>query len=493
MLCKPVIMVKRNAFLLFISLLMVGSPTIAQDSLLLLRSDGINIPGLKVAGLHYTKWKAFNKMGLSQNAGVPDTPVKKRFGRAAGGLMLGEMTPLLVDRYIRNMDYARISFRTVGKNLSPGSWSWDGDGFTTNQFGHPYHGSLFFNAFRVNGYGFWQSSYAVFAGSYLWETFAENQAPAPNDFINTGFGGIIMGEMTYRLSNMIVNNRRRGFRRQASEVLAFIINPMNGISRVADGKWGKITANSVQRDSSKMYTEFDIGLRKYRFNNGNGNFGLYAHLKFLYGSPYENYKTPFSNIYINTEFGRDDSSLINMVNIHGSVMGWPLSSRQKYQHLLLLTANYDYIRNQAFFYSGQSMKLNLHSTFNLSPKLKINTTAGASLVLLASVPNPRLYKGRYYDYCSGVGFSGSGTIGFANHFFYSINYRGGWLKTINGNSSHYFLHTITSELRYSFLDGFSLCAEPGYFSLQGYYKQYGEITNVYPYLRVSARYSFNIK
>ncbi len=228
--------------------------------------------------MHHTRWKAFSKMELLQNAGVTDTLVKKRFGRSAGGLMLGEMTPLLVDRYIRNMDYARISFRTVGNNLSPGSWSWDGDGFTTNQFGHPYHGSLFFNAFRVNGYSFWQSSYAVFAGSYLWETFAENQSPAPNDFINTGFGGIIMGEMTYRLSNMIVNNRRRGFRRQASEVFAFIINPMNGLNRIADGKWGKITANSIQRDSSDMYTEFDIGLRKYRFNNGNGNFGLYAHL-----------------------------------------------------------------------------------------------------------------------------------------------------------------------------------------------------------------------
>ncbi len=182
-----------------------------------------------------------------------------------------------------------------------------------------------------------------------------------------------------------------------------------------------------------------------------------------------------------------------MVNIHGSVMGWPFSSRQKNNHLLLLTANYDYIRNQAFFYSGQSMKLNLHSTFSLTSKLTINTTIDASLVLLASVPNPRLYKGRYYDYCSGAGFSGSGTIGLANHFFYSINYRGGWLKTINGNSSHYFLHTIISELRYSFLNGFSICAEPGYFSLQGYYKQYGEITNIYPYLRVSARYSFNIK
>ena len=343
----------------------------------------------------------------------------------------------------------QISLSNLADNLKPASWTWDGDGFTTNQFGHPYHGSLFFNAFRVNGYNFWESSLAVFAGSYLWETAAENQPPAPNDLINTGFGGIILGEMTYRLSNKMVDNHSWGFRRQAGEVLGFMINPVNGFNRIIDGRWGKISVNSTERDSSIIYTEFDIGMRKFKANNKDGNFGMYGHLKILYGTPFENYKTPFSNINITTEFGKDDSSKINIVNIYGSLMGWRIfESKEKYRHQLLLTANYDYIRNKAFFYSAQSLKFNLQSVFNLKHTLKINTTIGAGLILLATVPDPYLYKSRYYDYCSGVGFNGSCTFGIANHFFYSINYRGVWLKTINGNSSRFFLHAITSELRY---------------------------------------------
>ena len=133
---------------------------------------------------------------------------KKYFSRAAGELVLAQAAPFLFDRYITRKAYARISFGSIGHNLQPSSWTWDDDGFQTNQIGHPFHGSLFFNAFRSNGYSFWQSVPAAFAGSYIWETFAENQAPSPNDFINTGFGGIVLGEMTHRMSARLVNNNR---------------------------------------------------------------------------------------------------------------------------------------------------------------------------------------------------------------------------------------------------------------------------------------------
>jgi hypothetical protein len=98
---------------------------------------------------------------------LSDTVLKKRFDRGAWNLMVSEATPLLFDRYIHNEDYARISFQTVGNNLSLSSWTFDNDPFVTNQFGHPFHGSLFFNTLRTNGYSFWQSLPATFVGSYL--------------------------------------------------------------------------------------------------------------------------------------------------------------------------------------------------------------------------------------------------------------------------------------------------------------------------------------
>ncbi len=424
---------------------------------------------------------------------VDSVHIKKRFWLGAGELLLSEATPWIVDNNIRKVDYTHISWQTVKYNLSPTSWAWDNDAFTTNQFGHPYHGSLFYNSFRSNGYTFWQSVPASFAGSYLWETFAENQPPAPNDFINTGFGGITLGEMTYRLANKIINNRSRGLKRQISEVFALLINPVNGLTRIIDGRWGKVMGNSTERDSSNVYTEFDLGVRKFKVDNSNGSFGFYAHVRLLYGTPFENYETPFSNISVNAELGKDDSSKLNIISAYGSIRGWRINEKENVQHLLMISMNYDYINNESFFYSAQSIKLNLFSSFKMSHGFTINTSVGAGPVILAAVPDSLQYEGRNYDFCTGIGFHANFTLSIANHLFYTINYRGGWLKTINGNATDYFLHTVTSELRYMLMDGISICAEPGYFNLHANYKNYPDVDRSYPYLRISCRYSLNVQ
>jgi hypothetical protein len=209
----------------------------------------------------------------------------KNFGRSALYLGLAEATPFVFDRYIMNKDYAKISFQSIGDNLKLSSWAWDDDGFQTNQFGHPYHGSLFFNAFRVNGYSFWQSAAATVTGSYIWETVAENQAPSPNDFINTSFGGIILGEMTFRLANRIVSNQQTGFRKQAGEVIGFLLNPMNGLKRISTRQWGKTNQDTTNRDESEIVAEFELGIRKFRTINDhivNRKTGPYGRIKLFY-------------------------------------------------------------------------------------------------------------------------------------------------------------------------------------------------------------------
>jgi len=417
-----------------------------------------------------------------------DTTIRPRFKRAAFQLGLAELIPFTVDRYIRNVDYAHISFGSVGHNLMPSSWSWDDDAFGTNQFAHPYHGSQFFSAFRANGYSFWQAAPATLAGSYIWETVAEKQYPAPNDFINTSFGGIVLGEMTYRLSNQIVNNHTRGFKRQFSEILALMVNPMNGFNRILDGKWGKVDRNTRERDSTQVNAEFDIGARRFSADH-HGKTAVYGHIRLLYGTPFENYRTPFSNISINGEFSSDDSSKVNMVSVYGSLAGWWIHESLHGRHLATLSANYDYIHNEAFFYSAQSVKVNLFSEFNAGRKLRVTSAAGGGPVLLAAVPDQYLFKGRNYDYTAGGGVYANIGITVLDHFFYRLNYRGGLLKTINGNQSHYALQALTSEFGYRFRGQLSVCAEPGYFYLHGFYKQYDDVMAKYPYIRLSMRYS----
>jgi hypothetical protein len=422
----------------------------------------------------------------------PDTVRKKHFGRAALFLGIAELTPFIYDRYVVKADYAMISWSSTAHNLKPSSWEFDDDEFTTNQFGHPYHGSMFFTSFRANGYSFWQSVPATAAGSYLWETFAENQPPSPNDFINTTFGGVVIGEMTYRLSNKIINNTTTGFKRQANEVLAFLISPMNGLTRIVDGKWGKVSTNTALHDSTKISGQIDLGFREYNVNNNspfqNSSKGWYAHVKLIYGDPDEGYEKPFSNFVVNAEVGKDDSTALNMVSIYGSLTGWELKSTDNVQHLLILSANYDYIHNAAFFYGGQSVKFNLFSKFKIDNGMFINTAFGAGGILLAGVPDPYTYRGRNYDYESGLAFNAGGTIAVDHKLYYSINYRGGWMWTINGNKSSYLLHNITNELSYYVVKDIAVVAEAGYIRLNGNYTNLPDIDKKYPYFKAAVRY-----
>ncbi|HEY0244665.1 MAG TPA: DUF3943 domain-containing protein [Mucilaginibacter sp.] len=431
---------------------------------------------------------------------INDTSLnKKRFGRASIQLGLAEVLPWTFDKFLKRAPYANISFKSAAHNLKPSSWTWDQDNFQTNQFGHPYHGSLFYSAFRANGYSFWQAAPATFVGSYLWETFGEKDPPAPNDLINTGFGGVVLGEMTYRLSNKIINKHRRGFRRQLDEVLALLINPMNGLTRILDGKWGKVANPNIitidEEDSSEIGAEFDMGLRKFNNNDisvlKTGHLGWYGRARLLYGTPYENYKTPFSNISITAEFGQDDSTKVNIISVYGSLTGWLIQSTSSVKHLAIISANYDYIHNSAFFYGGQSVKLNLFSEFVLDKGIKLNTAVGAGPVILAAIPDPYIFNGRNYDYGPGFAINGSAGLNIDGHLFYSVNYRGGWMETLNGNSSHYFLHTVTTEFSYMFIKGLAVSAEAGYFALNGTYKNYPDQDKRYPYLRTSLRYSVN--
>lgn len=421
----------------------------------------------------------------------------KHLGRAFIELGISEVVPFTLDK-LAGKDYVNISWKSTAYNLNPGHWAWDNDPFQTNQFGHPYHGSLFFNAFRTNGYSFWQSVPAAFAGSYLWETFAENQAPAPNDFINTSFGGIILGEMTFRMSNKIVNNHTRGFHRQMSEVVALLVCPTNGLNRILDGKWGRYSNNTLEVDSSKVSAEFDLGYRKFGANNqslfsSSSHSGWYAHAKLLYGTPYENFRKPFTNIIINAEVGRDDSTAINIISVYGSLTGWQLNNSEDVKHLLVLSANYDYIHNVAFFYGGESVKFNLYSLFQPYKKLKINTILNAGPILLAAIPSPYLVNGRNYDYGSGFSYGAGTKIGLADKIFATANYNGAYTHTLNGSQSHYFLHTLSTEFSYMPIKGISANAELGYFSLEGHYRQHPDVDRSYPYLKISARWAVNIR
>ena len=162
-------------------------------------------------------WTPLNKDSLFYLEDVEKTR-EKHFWRAGTEWVLIQAVPATFNRFIRKDPYSYITFKNFFSHLKLSAWKWDDNQFSTNQVDHPYHGQLYFNSFRSNGYNFYQSSLAAVAGSFIWETAGETQAPAINDFINTSFGGIILGEMTHRVSRNILARNRSGYNRVGTKL-----------------------------------------------------------------------------------------------------------------------------------------------------------------------------------------------------------------------------------------------------------------------------------
>ncbi len=425
-----------------------------------------------------------------------DVVPKKRFWPASGELLLVELIPWSYNRYIRKAEFAKISFESIWHNMQFKNWEWDDNKFSTNQFAHPYHGNLYFSSFRSNGYSFWQSAPAALAGSYIWEVAGETHPAAPNDLINTTIGGITLGEMTFRVSNLIVNNKQRGFKRQVNEVLAFLVNPVNGFNRIVDGRWGKVMDNSPDRRPDMVTGEFDLGMRRFNermdddlLNKGKNEW--YFRLKLQYGDPFKDRGKAFSNFNLTVEAGNNDSAKINALRVSGFLHGWRINDSS---HALNLTTNYDYYHNSSFQYGAQSVNMNLFSKFQTGKKTRIETEAGAGIVILAAVPDEYLYygEGRNYDYGPGFNLFAGGKLLVAEKLSFGLNYRGGWFATVNGNPSTHFLNSLTSELRYLFTKSISLGAEWGRMNLRGNYRDYDDVSRTFPYVRLSAGYKFGL-
>jgi hypothetical protein len=86
------------------------------------------------------------------------------------------------------------------------SWVVDNDKFSTNQFLHPYQGSIYQGLARSAGLGFWEASAYTFAGSLLWEESGENTAPSINDQVATGIGGNFLGEPLFRMASLLLES-----------------------------------------------------------------------------------------------------------------------------------------------------------------------------------------------------------------------------------------------------------------------------------------------
>lgn len=422
---------------------------------------------------------------------------KKRFWRAGGEWLLMQAIPASFNRFVAKEPWAYISFKNFFDHQRLSAWTWDDNQFTTNQMAHPYHGQLYFNSFRSNGYNLYQSSIATLAGSYMWETGGETERPSINDLVNTTFGGIVLGEITHRIArNILGRGSRNRSARIPNEIGAFLVNPINGFNRFLDGKWGKEDAyNAI--DSSSIWAEVNLGIRRFDARDGDilhrGKNGSYGRLQLWYSAGPNNITRPFDQFYVNIEMGKGDSTFINAVNVHALLYGHDFFEGKNSTHRGVLRANYDMYNNDAFFYGGQSLTYSWNSLFRYKKENSLRMTLGLGAVLLAAVPDPYLHFGedRNYNYGSGASYRYRAELSVLKRLRVIADYNGGFFYTLSGNDAYFILHAGTVEASLRVLKDFSVSLSSGYFVLEGHYKddKFTDFKHTYPSARLSVGYN----
>jgi hypothetical protein len=334
-------------------------------------------------------------------------------------------------RYIFNFDWARISPKIWKDNLKSG-WEWDADRFGINFIGHPHTGSTYFNVARSNGYSYWGSFPFTVAGSFMWEYFGENTRASKNDLINTPISGAFLGEILYRISSNILDDRKRGRERTWREILAGIINPTRALNRFTQKKMFSVTPYDVYQQEP-LNIILSIGGHRVNENNkfGTGGTNAIVNLQFEYGDPFEKRKRkPFDVFRLRLE-GRygDDKQIVDNVLGYGLLFG-KTSSAFKHDMLFGIFQQFDYWNNKVFelgslgFGPGIISKIGIGNNSNLFSGLHF---AGVPLAGNTTRFGPDTSEFR--DYPFGGGFEGRIeerlnlgkwlSIGF-NGYYYSI-------------------------------------------------------------------------
>ncbi len=89
----------------------------------------------------------------------------------------------------------------------------------------------------------------------------ENDRPSTNDIVNTTLGGMTRGEISHRLSIMILDNTASGANRFFRELGAAIVNPVNALSRLVHGDMTRDFPNPEERYPNSFSISADLGYR----------------------------------------------------------------------------------------------------------------------------------------------------------------------------------------------------------------------------------------
>lgn len=325
------------------------------------------------------------------------------------------------DRFILKKDFAKINLSSIRHNVKNG-FVWDNDQFSTNLFAHPYHGNLYFNTARSNGLNFWQSVPYSFCGSLMWEMTCEVEPPAINDLIATTCGGICIGEITHRISDLIYNDHEHGFRRFLRELGGTLVNPIGELNRLLSGDAWRVRHKYYRyHDFSRFPVALSISTgTRYLADNGalfRGEANPFIDFNLKYGDVFNEDETkPYDYFTANITFGFSaNQPLINNLHLIGRLWGTPLRTGTPLKVEFGIFQHFDYYDSEPVKDGSDKVPYRISEAAAFGPGLiysfpkmghisNITQSVYTNLILLGGT------KSDYYnvidrDYNMGSGFS----------------------------------------------------------------------------------------
>ncbi len=411
-------------------------------------------------------------------------------------MALIEYIPFAMAKYLRNWEdteeenWTKITFNTWKKNIREG-FEYDGDNFLTNYFSHPYHGNLYFNAGRSNGYDFWQSSIYTFIGSGIWEMFAETFRPSFNDLVNTTVNGINFGETLFRLSAMVTDNRETGFDRVWREVVGGIINPVRGVNRLISGDSFKRFDNPYYGKQPKFLVKFTAGVRRLDESQNNigeifskgSEQGIYG-IDIRYGDIFSTI-APFSYFTFGAELNTGAPQLGNIYS-SGHIYGFTVSNTKILKQKLNISLDYSYTNNPGFQYGQTSIIPNFLTKVDIG-KLDLFAQIGINGILLGGTNTDYFVAedGRDYDMGPGIGAIGDIELMYKNWSIVKLTFTNGWIFSMTEpQESTHNLNYILLRLTLPLQEYFAVGLDASIFWRKSYYEGSPDVKRQVPIVKL---------
>ncbi len=402
-----------------------------------------------------------------------------------------------VDNYIAKAEWANISIRSVKHNLTHG-FVFDDSEFLMNQFLHPYHGNLYFNSARSNGFNFWQSAPFALSGSLMWELFMEIEAPSNNDLFTTTLGGIMLGEITYRVSSLILDDSSTGSERTWRELGAGLINPVRGINRLIKGKT-KLHCKHHNQRKQAVIGEISFGGNTVGkgLDLTNGTRSPLLKMQFVYGTPFLNEeRKPFD--YFNLHLGINLKGMDVITNFYGEALLYGKNFNFQgntdeiaQDNLIGAFQHFDYLANDVYKVAASGLGGGVISRFSAYEGMNLFTSCHLSIVVLGG-SNSAYAEEAGRDYNLGPGLSGKFEGWLINDKYGEmyISYLQYWLYTLSGADGNETISITNGRIETPISKHFKIGAEYLLYIRKGLYDDYEDITAENNELRTFISYRF---